>query len=157
MTGIIKNKTKGETLAEWISAIGYGDVVTHDQIASTIGELYGSNGYRTALQQARRILLTEYKICIESIRGVGYRRVLADDFTKHTLGYYRRGFNAIQHGTNILSNAPVADMSEDGREIHRHVYDRTRALEASMKGAIVEVKTLRDKKHPFLPENVGKK
>lgn len=157
MTGVIKDKTKGEILAEFISKLGYGEIVKHEEISETIGERYGTIGYRTIISQARKILLGDYKICIESIRGVGYRRVLADDFTKHTLGYYKRGFNAIQHGMDVLSNAPTQDMSEDGLQVHRHVYDRTRALEASMKGAIVEVKALRDKQHPFLPENVGRK
>lgn len=152
MDGIIKGKRKCEVLAEYLMAFGYGETVSHEQIAQVINEKYNSFRYRTVVQQARKILLEEHKISFESIRGEGYRRVKADDFTKQTLGHYKRGFNAIQTGMNILQNAPVEDMTEQGREVYRHVYDRTAQLEASMKGAIVEVKTLREKKHPLLPK-----
>lgn len=157
MTGIIRNKTKGEILADFISTIGYGEIITHEQIATLIGEKHKSERYTMIIQQARKILLGEHKICIESIRGVGYRRVKADDFTKHALSYIRKGFNSVQKGADTLTYAPVADMSEEGRNTHRYICDRTAQLEAALKGGIVEIKTLNEKTHPFSPELVGRR
>ena len=45
-------------------------------------------------------------------------------------------------------------MSKEARNIYQRVHDRAVILQASMKGASVELKTLGRKKHPFAIENV---
>lgn len=48
-------------------------------------------------------------------------------------------------------------MTEEGRAVYTRVYDRAVILQASMKGASVELKTLGQKKHPFAVENMQNK
>lgn len=45
MNEVIENKKKSEVLAEKINELNYGDVLTHEQIASLIEEHYPSNKY----------------------------------------------------------------------------------------------------------------
>lgn len=56
-----------------------------------------------------------------------------------------------------IAYAPVQDMTEEGRAVYTRVYDRAVILQASMKGASVELKTLGQKKHPFAVENMQNK
>lgn len=157
MTGIIKNKKKWEILAESLSNIPYGDVVKHEQISDIIGEKYGSSNYNMIVHQAKKLLLREYKISFESIRGIGYRRIKADDFTKQAIDHFRRGANDFRKGAETLEFSPVNDMSEEGRAEYRHISDRTRQLEAALIGGLTEVRVLREKRHPFLPENMNRR
>ena len=43
--------------------------------------------------------------------------------------------------------------TEEGRTAHNRVYDRAVSLNAAMKGASVELKTLGQRKHPFAIQN----
>lgn len=155
MNDIIDNKRKSEVLADAISALDYGDVIYHKAIAEAIQEEYGCNKYTSTVQQAKKILLKEYGKALESVRGDGYRVIKPDDFVTHSLRHYKRGFNEFQKGSDILTYAPVKDMSDEGRETYRHVNDRAVLLYASLKGGIVELKTLGEKRHPLLPENIN--
>lgn len=154
MNGVIKNKKKQEILAEKISKMSYGDVISHDTIARTIKEGHSSKRYAPTVQAAKKILLKDYGIVLESIRGAGYRVVNPDDYVNHSLRHYKRGFNEFQKGADTLSHAPVNQMTAEGRDTYRRVNDRAILLHASLKGAVVELKTLGEKQHPFLPKNI---
>lgn len=149
MNEIIENKKKSEILAEMISKLNYGDVILHKDISSIIQEKYPSCKYNTTVQKCKKILLEKYDKAIECVRGDGYRVVKPDDFVFHSLNHYKRGFNEIKKGHNILTHAPVKDMSNDGRDSFRRVYDRSVILQASLKGVSVELKSLAEKNHPF--------
>lgn len=57
MNEIIENRKKSEVLAEKINELNYGDVITHQQIASIIEEDYPSNKYTSTIAKARKLLL----------------------------------------------------------------------------------------------------
>ena len=154
MNEIIKNKKRSEILAEFIAKMNYGDVVSHSTIASVICEKYPSQRYITTIQKAKKILLKEYGYVLESIRGDGYRIVCPDDYVTHSLKHYKKGFNEFQRGIDTLSHAPINKMSDEGKTTYRRVQDRAVLLNASIKGAVVELKTLGEKNHPFLPKNI---
>lgn len=142
MNELIGNKKKSEILAEYISGLGYGAVLHHSDIENIIMERYGTSKYKSEISRAKKILLKEYNRQIDSIRGDGYRVIKPDDFVPQALGFYRRGFNEMQKGVDTLENAPIKDMTEEGRSIHTRVYDRSVILLASMKGASAELKAL---------------
>lgn len=157
MNEIIKNKKKSEILAETISKLNYGDVLKHSTIANIIQEDYPSQKYTSTIAKAKKILLNKYNRCIESIVGDGYRVVKPDDYVNHSLKHYKRGFNEMSKGAATLQHAPVQDMTTEGRTIFRRVYDRAVILNASLKGASVELKTLSSKKqHPYALSEITK-
>lgn len=154
MNEVIKNKKKSEILAEEIAKKAYGDVIYHSEISEIISEKHNTHKYTSTIQQARKILIKEYGIVLESIRGNGYRIVQPDDYVSHSLRHYKRVFNEFKKASDTLIHAPVNSMTDEGRDIYRRVYDRAVVLDASIKGVAVELKTLGQKRHPFLPENI---
>lgn len=155
MKEIIENKKKSEILAEMIINLEYGEVITHTTISQVIQEIYPSQRYMSTVQKTKKILLNDYGRILESIRGDGYRVVKPDDYVNHSLRHYKRGFNEFQKGSDTLTHAPIKDMSDEGRNAYRRVNDRATLLQATIKGAVVELKTLGEKKHPFIPKNVS--
>ena len=149
MNDLIQNKKKSEVLIEAIMSLNYGDVVTHKIIADIIEEPYPSTKYNSIVQKAKKSLLKDYNRCIEAIFGEGYRVVQPDDFVNHSLKHYKKGFKAIQKGSDTLTYAPVSDMTEEGKTVYRRVHDRAVILNASLQGAKVELKKLSERKHPF--------
>lgn len=149
-----KNKTKSEALAEKINELNYGDVLTHKQIASLIEEDYPSNKYTSTIAKAKKLLLKKYNKTLENIVGDGYRITSPDDFVQQSLKHYKRGFNEMGKGYEVLEYAPIEDMTKEGLVTYRRVHDRAITLQAAMKGASVELKTLGQKKHPFAIENM---
>lgn len=154
MNELIKNKKKSEILAEQLLAMNYGDVVTHQEIASIINEKVGSQKYNSIIQRTKKLILNNHR-AIESVRGQGYRLVEPDNFVDLSLSHYKRGFNEMQKGANTLKAAPVNDMTDEGRRVYRRVQDRAIALQAAMNGAKVELKTLGMRDHPMSVNNVS--
>lgn len=154
MNEVIENKKKSEILAEKLNELSYGDFISHGQIATIIEEPYGSNKYSTTIAKARKSLLKKHNKAIQNIVGDGYRVVNPDDFVQQSLKHYKRGFTEMGKAHDTLEYAPVGDMTPEGRDTYRRVYDRAITLQAAMKGAAVELKTLGKKKHPFALENI---
>lgn len=150
MEKMIGEKRQSEVLCDVIRGMEYGEQITHTTISGIIGEKAGGTKYYSVIQKARKMLLEDYKVCLENVREIGYRVTMPDDFVKVSLNEYKSGFKRIKKGASVLQNAPVENMSEEGREAHRHVYDRTVQLDAFLNGVNVELKTLANKKpHPF--------
>lgn len=154
MNEIIENRKKSEILAEKLNELSYGDFISHGQIAAIIEEPYGSNKYSATIAKARKILLKKYNKTLECVIGDGYRITNPDDFVQQSLKHYKRGFNEMGKAHDTLEYAPVGDMTPEGRDTYRRVYDRAITLQAAMRGAAVELKTLGQKKHPFALENI---
>lgn len=154
MNEVIENKKKSEILAEEFAKLEYGSMMPHSTISNIIQEDYPSQKYSTTIQKAKKILLKKYGKVIECIIGDGYRLVQPDDYVTQSLKHYKKGFNEIQKGTDTLSNAPVKDMTEEGRTIYRRVHDRAVILNAAMVGAKAELKTLSQRQHPMMLENI---
>lgn len=143
------NREKAEVLAEFIHSHGFGNVILHSEIESEIECKRDENQYNTIIGKAKKILLEQHQMGLQNVRGQGYKIVSPDDFTAFSLGFYRRGLNSITKGKNHLDNAPVEHMSAESIDAYRRVHDRAICLEAAMKGASVELKTLAKKPHPF--------
>jgi len=152
MNELVNNKVRAELLADLISKRKCGDIILHSEIVKVIECEYNTNAYRTAIAKAKKILLDEHSIAIQSIAGQGYKIVDPDKFTDYALGYYKRGMNSMKRGRKCLDNAPVKAMSPDSLQTYRLVHDRAVRLDAAMAGVAVELKTLARKPHPFAVE-----
>lgn len=156
MNEIIENKKKSEILADRISELDYGTVITHQQIASLIEEEYPSNKYSSTIAKTRKILLKKYNRVIENIPGDGYRVVNPGGFVDQSLKHYKRGFSQMQKGFDTLTYAPTKDMTQEELVNHRRVHDRAVILQASMQGVKAELKVLAKKDSPFNPKYIGR-
>ena len=153
MNEVLNNKKRSEILAEEIKKMNYGDILSHELISNIIKVEYPSNAYRTTISKTKN-LLKEHGYFLESIIGDGYRIVEPDNVVNHSLKHYKRGFNELGKGYETLRNAPAKHMSKEGLEVYRRISDRAVTLNAAMKGASVELKTLSKKNHPFALENI---
>lgn len=155
MNEIIENRKKSEILAEKLNELNYGDFISHEQISTVIEEPYRSNKYSSTIAKTKKILLKKYNKSIENIIGDGYRIVEPDDFVQQSLKHYKRGFNEMQKGYDHLENAPIKDMTSEGRDAYMRVHDRAIILQASMAGVKAELKTLSGKrKRPLAINNM---
>lgn len=148
---VVKTKRQSEVLAGSIAKLDYGIVVMHSTISGIIGEPYGSPKYRSIINGTKKILQEKYSRHIESVHKLGYRIIEPDNTVNLSLKHYNRGAKEMQRGQNVLVNAPVKDMSTEGRETYRRVYDRAMLLNATVQKASVELKTVsKNKIHPFM-------
>jgi len=82
---------------------------------------------------------------------------MTDDYTEKSVNAFKRGFNKLKKAGDLLTYAPVDDMSDEGRSMHRHVSGRVRVLHAAVAGGCTELRLLTKKRSAFLPENVARK
>lgn len=157
MRHVVKNRSKADILADVIAGLDFGCVISHAEISDIIKESRNTTKYTSIVQRAKKTLIQEYGKVLESIRGEGYRVIMPDDYVNHSLKHYKRGMKEFNKGNATLDAAPTKYMSEEGRTAHRYVSERATILNASLKGGVVELKTLGEKKHPFLPEKVGRR
>ena len=157
MNELIENKKKSEILAEKIAAMDYGTVLLHSEIEAIIQEKHGTAKYASEISKTKKIILKQYHKVIESVIGDGYRIIEPDCFIDHSLKHYKKGFNELQKGVDTLSNAPVKNMTTEGRQAFRRVYDRSVILAASMQGARAEIKALAKRQSSFDPELIGRR
>lgn len=154
MENIAEVQKKHEILAKKISEMEYGDTIMHSEIESVIGEPYGSQKYRTIVSKAKSVLLNEYNRNITSVHGKGYTVPYPDDYVDTALGHYKRASRQVRKGKRVLEHCPVGDMTAQGREAHRRVYDKMLILDSAMQGTRVELKMLSKRNHPFALENI---
>lgn len=155
MNEIIENKKKSEILAEHISYMKYGEVITHKDISEIIQEPYPGPKYSSTISKTKKVLLNDYGKIIENIVGDGYRVVRPGGYTDQALKKFKEGFKRVQNGTEILQKAPKKDMTAEELSTHREIEDRASILTAHIAGAVTEIKMLRTRKHPLQINNKG--
>ena len=156
MSELIENKKKSEILAEKISTMKYGDVITHEEIETIIREKHGTQKYGNEISRAKKLLLKKYHKYIENVRSDGYRLIHPDDFAGVSLLYTKKGLNNLQKGKETLENAPIEDMTRMGAIKHRVITDKMAMLCAAMKGASVEMKELSKSKSLLSPDSINR-
>lgn len=140
---------KVNTIVEQFANMGYGESLTHKQIAEMIGIKSTDGSYRYIVHQAQKHLLGHGKM-IECVRGVGYRVVQPDDYTTASARRIVAGVRQIDKGAKILSHAPTKDMTIEGIQAYNRVNDRVAILNAAVTGAKVEINMLATKReHPL--------
>lgn len=142
-----------QSLVDKISAMDYGDTITHMDIERVTGISRHSPKYGSVMSRAKRQLQEEGKMIV-NVWNVGYRVLEPDEYSQQAISRIVTGGKWITKGKKVLHHAPVAKMSEGGRRTHQLVSDRTMILEAAVAGAATEVRMLGKKRNPYLPENI---
>lgn len=155
MNQLVENKKKWELLYDRIKTMEYGDIISHDDISSVIGESYDSKNYHSIINRARKELLKASK-AIESVRGQGYRVLMPSDYAFESVKTFKQGFNKFQKAKTTLDCTPIKELSVEDLKVHRNVCDRVSVLHAHLSGAKTELNLLAKKSSAYLPENVGR-
>ena len=138
-----------DNLVKAVKERNYGDVLTFDSIGYIIGQKHGTMKYQDILQTAKKRLELAGHMIV-NVRGVGYKVLQPDDYTKEGVKRVRQGARRIDRGAKVLNHAPVNDMTQQAREAHNRVNDRMVRLQAAMAGASVEIHMLSTAKNPLL-------
>ena len=145
----MKRQEAIDSLVKAVSERKYGDVLDFKEIGYIIHQEYGTNAYQDILQAARKRLEVAGHMIV-NVRGVGYKVLQPDDYTKEGVKRVRQGARRIDRGTKVLNHAPVNDMTQQAREAHNRVNDRMIRLQAAMAGASVEIHMLGKNQNPLL-------
>lgn len=149
--------TKSESVkhvVQYLASAEYGDTITHNRLAEIAGVREGSEAYRNIMARVQKKML-DHGHAVENVRGVGYRVLDPDDYSGVSVRLAVSGARRIDRGVKVLRNAPLQDMSADGRARYNTVNDRMMILQAAVTGAKVEITMLESKrKNPLL--NFGK-
>jgi hypothetical protein len=138
-----------DSLVKAVEERKYGDILDFKEIGYIIHQEYGTHAYSDILQAARKRLELAGHMIV-NMRGVGYKVLQPDDYTKEGVKRVRQGARRIDRGAKVLNHAPVNDMSQEVREAHNRVNDRMVRLQAAMAGASVEIHMLSTTKNPLL-------
>lgn len=137
----MNRQQKISALISLICNTAYGETISHSDISRAIEEAVNSQKYRGIVSAAKKRCV-ELGRATESIRGVGYRLILPDEYTNQSVKQIVSGAKRIDAGVKILTGAPVREMSQTGLESYNQVSDRVRILQASVAGAKVEISML---------------
>lgn len=138
-----------DSLVKAVEERNYGDILDFKEIGYIIHQEYGTHAYSDILQAARKRLELAGHMIV-NMRGIGYKVLQPDDYTKEGVKRVRQGARRIDRGAKVLNHAPVNDMSQEVREAHNRVNDRMVRLQAAMAGASVEIHMLSTTKNPLL-------
>ena len=138
-----------DSLVNAVEERNYGDILDFKEIGYIIHQEYGTHSYSDILQAAKKRLELAGHMIV-NMRGVGYKVLQPNDYTKEGVKRVRQGAKRIDRGAKVLNHAPVNDMSQEVREAHNRVNDRMVRLQAAMAGASVEIHMLSTKKNPLL-------
>ena len=138
-----------DSLVKAVEERKYGDILDFKEIGYIIHQEYGTHAYSDILQAAKKRLELAGHMIV-NMRGVGYKVLQPNDYTKEGVKRVRQGAKRIDRGAKVLNHAPVNDMSQEVREAHNRVNDRMVRLQAAMAGASVEIHMLSTTKNPLL-------
>ena len=142
-----------KTVVDYIANLPYGEIITHDKLAYIADVKQKSQDYRDIMFRAAKRLIDHGHI-IKNIRGVGYQVIDPDDYSALSVKHAVRGAKLIDKGVKVMRNAPVSDMTQEGRTRYNAVNDRLTILQAAVTGAKVEITMLESKRpHPLASAN----
>ena len=127
-----------DSLVKAVEERNYGDILDFKEIGYIIHQEYGTHAYSDILQAAKKRLELAGHMIV-NMRGVGYKVLPPNDYTKEGVKRVRQGARRIDRGAKVLNHAPVNDMSQEARGAHNRVNDRMVRLQAAMAGASVEI------------------
>lgn len=131
---------------EWRVIVGliqtreYGESIPHAEIAAATGLSYGTQRYFQQVQRARRVLLTEWRKELETLKGTGYRLVNPDEFNGRFRRQLRLAGRPIRQGLRVLVAAPAERLTDAQNAQNSDALAKMGALESLRKRTAAETR-----------------
>lgn len=142
--GIVNGRTIHEQVVDMVVTLEYGDIVTHDRLASLIGERRGSRKYNTILTKVSKVLITRQK-ALENIRNVGYRVTRPENYVDLALSQIKRGRNSLEKAQTLIACTPVDELTPEQVEIHSEVSNRLGLVVGAARTALTDSTSIRSR------------
>ena len=107
MVGQVSKFPEWRVIVDLLRSAEYGETVTHGDIAASTQLMAGTDVYYRHMGQARRVLLREHDLEVESVPTVGYKRVEPNRYGERARRETRLGSKRIRRGRRVVKAAPV--------------------------------------------------
>lgn len=139
---------KYEVLARYIEDKNYGETVSRQEIEEITGQTYKSQRFYAVVAKTKKLLEAEGKMIVPA-GGGDYKVAYPGDYAIAYCREVRLAGKRISRGGKILDCAPTKDMTQSELQTHNRLRDFHVGLYAHLRGAVVEVRKLSDRKHPL--------
>ena len=107
MIGETTKHPEWRVIVDLFREVTWGDIVLHHAITQATGLRSETVPYYRQVAQARRTLLRDFDIEVESVPKVGYRRVEPERYGERARRDTRLGRRRISRGARVVKAAPV--------------------------------------------------
>jgi hypothetical protein len=107
MIGQTQKFPEWRVIVDLFRAAAYGDVLTHETIATATHLRPETLPYYRQMAQARRALLRDHDIEVECLAKVGYKRVEPERYGERARRDTRLGTRRIKRGARVVKAAPL--------------------------------------------------
>lgn len=129
-------------IVDLFRALDYGQSLAHRVVCEATSLRAESTEYYRHISQARRVLLRDHGIEVESEPGKGYRRVEPGRYGERSKRDLRLGGKRIRRGRKVLEVAPVHLMTPEQVKEIEHATQRLNLLVAQMTSTIRSMKNV---------------
>lgn len=143
MPEVTKHPLYRQAVEDFLSEFRYGDMVTHAWLADRFGmpsyhdaEILTAEQFRERqfewlanLERFKAVLLKEHQVCLQSVRGKGYRWVPPREQTEVVVGEFQRGAKKLfgKAGSG-LRNLRISELTDDQRKANMDAVAKISAL-----------------------------
>lgn len=142
-----------QAVQDFIAEFKYGDIVGHDWLETRFGmptledgEELTADKFRERqfewlanVEQFKTELLRDHQICLQSVRGKGYRWVPPGEQTGVALAEFQRGAKKIfTSAGQRLRNLRIAELSDDERKANTDAVAKMAALQGMASKALTQ-------------------
>lgn len=143
MSKVSKHPLYKQAVDDFLATFQYGDMVSHEWLEERFGmpnvgdaqQLTASKfrerqfEWLANVEAFKAVLLKEHQVCLQSVRGRGYRWVPPGEQTDVVTGEFSRGARKLfSKAGSGLRNLRVAELSDDQRRVHADAQAKIAAL-----------------------------
>lgn len=116
-------------LADAIGEMRPGMFWTHEQLAGMMGEVAGTNRYRSVIHKWKRLVKKEQRLVIEARRGDGYETLTPRENLGYAARRTRSGMLRVRESKQVAQITADDGLSDAERHAKRHLVDVNSAIE----------------------------
>lgn len=143
MSNVSKHPLYRQAVSDFLVQFNYGDMVTHEWLATRFGmPAVGDADKLTAdkfrerqfewlanVEAFKSVLLKDHQVCLQSVRGKGYRWLPPHEQTDVVVGEFQRGAKKIfTVAGSKLRNLRLSELSDDQRRTNMDAVAKISAL-----------------------------
>lgn len=107
MVGQTRKSPEWREIVDLFRAVQYGGVLDHETIGSAVGLRPETSVYYRQMAQARRVLLRDHDIEVETLPKIGYKRVEPNRYGERARRDTQIGARHIKRGRRVVQAAPL--------------------------------------------------
>jgi len=120
MVGQTQKSPEWKVIVDMFRAVSWGDIITHETIASETQLPIASTPYYRQVSQACNVLLRDHDIAVENVVKIGYKRVEPNRYGERARRDARLGKRRLKHGLRVVKAVPVHLLTDEEMKKFEH-------------------------------------